>query len=78
MARHNGLEYAVLEYEKAEFPGSHDMATFYVTNLREPVARSVSAFNCKTRHFEICCQVDYLLSILLSFLQTKAVGTVTS
>ncbi|KAL3791687.1 hypothetical protein HJC23_003944 [Cyclotella cryptica] len=49
VARHHGLEYSVLEYENAEFPGSHDMATFYVTNLREPVARSVSAFKYEGR-----------------------------
>ncbi len=37
----------------AETPGSHDDATFYVTNLREPLSRSISHFkyegrwNCK-------------------------------
>ena len=41
VAGHHGLQFGVEEYEAAEDRGSHnesDMATFYVTNLREPVS----------------------------------------
>jgi len=41
VAAHHGLEFAVTEYGVAEEPGSHSTskgATFYVTNLREPVS----------------------------------------
>ncbi len=48
VARHHGIEYVAVEYEKAENPGSRDNHTFYVTNLREPVARSISGFKCES------------------------------
>ena len=55
VAKHHGLVFASDEYVVAEDPGSYDddRATFYVTNLREPVSRSISHFryegrwNCK-------------------------------
>jgi hypothetical protein len=28
-------------------PGSNDESTFYVTNIRDPVSRSISGFKCK-------------------------------
>lgn len=50
VALHHGLEFAVTEYDMAEDPGSrHDVPTFYVTNLREPVARSISHFKYDMR-----------------------------
>ena len=56
---HHGLEYVVKEYEVAEGefnrlltdPGTHEENTFYVTNLREPILRSISGFKCKTNLF---------------------------
>lgn len=39
VAAHHGLQFDVHEYTMAEDPGTHDEATFYVTNLREPVSR---------------------------------------
>ena len=47
VAQHHGLEYAVEEYSVAEDPGSSNVPTFYVTNMREPVSRSISGFKCK-------------------------------
>ena len=47
VAQHHGLEYAVEEYSVAEDPGSSNEPTFYVTNMREPVSRSISGFKCK-------------------------------
>ena len=38
VAAHHGLEFASMEFEMAEDPGSYDDATFYVTHLREPVS----------------------------------------
>ena len=38
VARHYGLDYTVVEWDKMEEPGSFDNATFYVTHLREPVS----------------------------------------
>ena len=41
VAAHYGLQFTHSEYGRAEDPGSFDqsdMATFYVTNLREPVS----------------------------------------
>lgn len=50
VAAHYGLEFHYDEYTVAEDPGSHeDAATFYVTNLRDPVARSISHFKYEGR-----------------------------
>ena len=51
MAKHHGLVFASDEYVVAEDPGSYDndRATFYVTNLREPVSRSISHFRYEGR-----------------------------
>ena len=38
VARHHGLEFQHDEWVEAEEPGTHDMETFYVTHLREPVS----------------------------------------
>ena len=38
VAQHRGLEFAHNEYVEAEEPGSHELPTFYVTHLREPVS----------------------------------------
>lgn len=43
---HN-LTFVVNEYGPSEIPGTHSEPTFYVTNLREPVSRSISHFKCK-------------------------------
>lgn len=48
VAKHHGLEFVTNEFGVAEDPGSHIEPTFYVTNMREPVARSISAFRCKS------------------------------
>jgi hypothetical protein len=49
VAKHHGLEFHFDEFVVAETPGSHDDATFYVTNLREPLARSISHFKYEGR-----------------------------
>jgi hypothetical protein len=47
-------------------PGSHDESTFYVTNIREPVSRSVSGFKCESRlhHFMLRTSSVMLTNIL--------------
>ncbi|KAL7537867.1 hypothetical protein ACHAWF_005930 [Thalassiosira exigua] len=47
VAAHRGLRFEAVEYDLAEIPGSDERATFYVTHLREPVARSISHFKCE-------------------------------
>jgi hypothetical protein len=55
VATHYGLTFTIVEYDNAEFPGSHvveedeDGATFYVTHLREPISRSISHFKYQGR-----------------------------
>lgn len=50
VAKHYGLIFDYDEYTVAEDPGSHhDESTFYVTNLREPVSRSISHFKYEGR-----------------------------
>jgi hypothetical protein len=49
VAKHYGLIFDYDEYTTAEDPGSHDKSTFYVTNLREPVSRSISHFKYEGR-----------------------------
>jgi len=41
VARHHGLEFEHVEWLEAEEPGTHELPTFYVTHLREPVSRIV-------------------------------------
>jgi len=43
---HHGLKFKAEEFTVAEEPGSRQ-DTFYVTHMREPVARSISHFKCK-------------------------------
>lgn len=38
VALHHGLEYRHVEWDEAEEPGTHEIPTFYVTHLREPVS----------------------------------------
>ncbi|KAL3816243.1 hypothetical protein ACHAXA_002189 [Cyclostephanos tholiformis] len=49
VAKHHGLDFHSDEYVVAEDPGSHEDATFYVTNLREPLSRSISHFKYEGR-----------------------------
>jgi hypothetical protein len=39
VARHHGLEFKHAEYVESEEPGTHELPTFYVTHLREPVSQ---------------------------------------
>lgn len=39
VARHHGLEFQHAEWVEAEEPGTHELPTFYVTHLREPVSQ---------------------------------------
>jgi hypothetical protein len=41
VARHHGLKFEHVEWLEAEEPGTHELPTFYVTHLREPVSRIV-------------------------------------
>ena len=47
VAAHHGLQFKAEEFTVAEEPGSKQ-DTFYVTHMREPVARSISHFKCKS------------------------------
>ena len=38
VALHHGLEFEHEEWNEAEEPGTHELPTFYVTHLREPVS----------------------------------------
>jgi len=38
VALHHGLEFEHAEWYEAEEPGTHELPTFYVTHLREPVS----------------------------------------
>jgi len=49
VAHHHGLEFVHAEWIEAEEPGTHDVPTFYVTHLREPIARSISHFKYQGR-----------------------------
>ena len=53
-----GLEFDQGEWIEAEEPGTHELPTFYVTHLREPVSQSV-----ESRH-KISCRIYTLLLIL--------------
>jgi hypothetical protein len=39
VAHHHGLKFQHAEWVEAEEPGTHELPTFYVTHLREPVSR---------------------------------------
>ncbi|KAL3801888.1 hypothetical protein ACHAW5_008674 [Stephanodiscus triporus] len=47
VAHHHGLKFEHAEWFEAEEPGTHELPTFYVTHLREPVDRSISHFKCQ-------------------------------
>ncbi|KAL3811148.1 LOW QUALITY PROTEIN: hypothetical protein ACHAXA_001363 [Cyclostephanos tholiformis] len=49
VARHHGLDFQHTEWLEAEEPGTHELPTFYVTHLREPVDRSINQgrWNCR-------------------------------
>jgi hypothetical protein len=49
VAKHHGLEFASMEFEGSEIPGTNDKTTFYVTHLRDPVSRSLSHFKYEGR-----------------------------
>lgn len=49
VAHHHGLEFAQDEWNEAEDPGTHDVPTFYVTHLREPIDRTMSHFKYQGR-----------------------------
>mmetsp|Transcript_8228 Transcript_8228/g.17540 ORF Transcript_8228/g.17540 Transcript_8228/m.17540 type:complete len:426 (+) Transcript_8228:32-1309(+) len=49
VARHYGIEILTVEWDGMEEPGTNDVDTFYVSHLREPVARSISHFKYQGR-----------------------------
>ena len=50
VAKHHGLQWDFAEWNEAEEPGSHELPTFYVAHLREPV----SLFEALWCHLFIC------------------------
>ena len=50
VAKHHGLQWDFAEWDEAEEPGSHELPTFYVAHLREPV----SLFEAIWCHLFIC------------------------